>query len=450
MIEPSYMFKVFTTESKKLLHLAWPIMGAQLLQVSMVFTDNLMVARLGPASLGSLAIAGTVFFLFIIVSMGVLSALSPMVSQAFGRGSYEEIGRLVRQGLRIGMGLSAITILIFYYSDFIFNLLGQDPELMPMARQYLVAVSWGIPAQVGYICLRQYTEGVGDTKPSIVIAGVGSLVNVLADYVLIYGKYGFPELGVKGAGYATSLVVWTMFLCLFAYVQFSDRYKKFGLWKGPFQADLQTMKRVLSIGFPVSCAMISEMGFFAASTITMGIIGKIQLAAHQIAINAASFFFMIPMGLSLATTIRIGHRVGAGDLIGARQTGKVAFVVTTLMQIFFAIIFIFFPDYIMHLYTDRTELLALAVSFVQLAGLFQIFDGLQIVGIAALRGLTDTRIPFWNTVLGFWLVGFPIGLLATFVWNVGAWGIWLGLLVGLAVSASLHLVRFYRLTKNFT
>lgn len=428
------------------LRLAWPIMGAQLLTLGMVFTDNVMVARLGEKPLGALAIAGTLYSTLYIVSMGVLSAMSPAISHAYGAGNANEVGSWFRQGARFSFLLSALSMFVLWNGGRVLSWLGQSPELAALAQEFLRAIAIGVPAQTLYFCARTVCEGTSDSRPSIVIAALGVLLNVFLDYVLIYGRLGFPALGVMGAGLATAGVNWMMAIAIGIYLARHERYRAFRLfdsapfWNGAF------VRELLRVGAPISGCMLAEMGFFAGATLVMGTIGNHALASHQIAINAASFTFMIPLGLSFAVSIRVGQHRGRGDSAGAFHSGRSGFWLTLILQSVPAGLFLFFPRVVTILYTSDPSLTATAVTLLKVAGVFQIFDGLQVVGIAALRGLKDTKLPFLNTLVSFWLLGAPAAL-----WMAGTrgpTGIWLGMVLGLGLAAGLHLARFHNLSRR--
>ena len=420
-------------------------MGAQLLWVSMVFVDSIMVGRLGAEALGSIAMAGTINGFFYVFSIGILSSMGPIVSHAFGAVRPDEIGRAVRQGFRVAIVLSVFQILMFQLGDVILRALGQQEALIPVAHEYLQVISWGIPAQVGFVCLRQYTEAIGDSLPSVIVVGIGALLNVILDPILIFGFLGFPRLEVAGAAYATAILSWVMFFTMLFYVTVGRRYQAYGLWKGPWRTDWKMIGEILRIGVPASGSMLSEMTFFGATTLIIGTMTASALASHQIAINAASFLFMIPLGLSFAVSIRIGQTLGAGNRKGAEVVGTNGYILVLLLQSMSAVLFLFFPELIVRVYTNDLSLMDLAVSMLRIAGIFQLVDGLQVVGIGILRGMKDTKVPFLASLFAFWLIGFPLSWYLSFHTTVGAKGCWWGMVVGLSLASALHYFRFRHL-----
>ncbi len=429
---------------KSLWALAWPIMGAQFLTMGMYFTDNVMVARLGEAPLAALAMAGTIHSTLYILSMGILSALSPSISHAYGAKDPDAIGRWFRQGWRVALTLAAFDILVLFNSAKILVFLGQDPVNAQLAQSFLRALSLGYPGLLIYFSGRTLCEATSDSRVSIYIVGAGIIANGVLDYLLIYGNFGFPALGVTGAGLATSLVNWTMAVLITVYIWKHPRYRPFRVFQKAAWFDRALISEFIKVGLPISGGMLAEMCFFAGATLTMGTLGSSQLAAHQIAINAASFTFMIPLGLAFAVAIRVGQFRGRGDALGTVRAGRTGFLVTLFVQSLMGLLFLFFPGAVTSLYTSDVSLAEPAKVLLRIGGIFQIFDGLQVVGISALRGLKDTKIPFLNTVLSFWLLGAPLAL-----WlksKMGPPGIWYAMVIGLGLAAILHLRRFQRLS----
>ncbi len=433
-------------ECQTTLRLAGPVMGAQFLQFGMVLTDNIMVGRLGPSPLAAMAMATALFSFIFIFSIGILSALSPLVSQAHGAKDDARIGPVTRQGLRICLALSVVIIFAFKASPPLLHWLKQEPQLIPVAKAYLDAVCWGIPAALGYLCLRQLTEGVLDTKPSLLIALIGLLLNIVADYALIFGNLGLPRLEVVGAGYATAIISWAMFLAMLLYILVRPTYKKFGLFRPPFKTEWRTIGEILRLGLPLGGIWVCEVGFFVTNTLLMGTIGTLELAAHQVAINAASFTFMIPLGLSIGVSIRVGHYIGEKNWSGVRRGGNAGFILAFLFMSLSAFCFLVFPAQITRIYSNDVQLLEITVQFLMIAGAFQLFDGLQVVGVGALRGLKDTRVPLLATIVSYWLMGLPFGYFIAFHTAAGPQGLWWGMVLGLSTAALLHFSRFRWLT----
>lgn len=438
----------YRKEIKKLLHLAWPIIGAQVLMLAMVLTDSMMVARLGTKPLAALAMAGALYNTLYLLMMGILSAMSPAISQAYGTGDHLEIGKWVRQGWRLSFMLAFLLICILLVARPILVILGQEQEVAAVAQVYLNAMVWGVPGQLLYFCGRTLCEGTADSRPSILISGMGLLLNLGLNWIFIFGNLGFPALGVAGSGYATSTVNWLMAAAIVFYIAHRQRYRPFGFFEKAPLIQPKILVSFLRVGLPISGSMLAEVGFFAAGTLAMGTLGSAALASHQIALNAVSLTFMVPLGLAFATSIRVGHARGREDLEGIIGAGRSGFMVTAAVQCLWATLFIVFPGAVTAFYTSDPELKSLAVTLLRIGGVFQIFDGLQIVGINALRGLRDTKMPFLNTIISFWLIGAPSSLWLMKIF--GPSGIWYGLVLGLAITSMLHIGRFQRLSRRLS
>jgi MATE family multidrug resistance protein len=423
--------------------LAWPLAGAQLLGLSMAFVDNVIVARLGPGPLAAMAMAIGVISVVQVFCIGMLAPLSALVSQEVGAGRADTVGRTVHRGLMLAFMLAAVMIGCCFAAAPLLRALHQDPALIPGARSFLVALSAGVPGLLGYFALRQLTEGVGDTRPSIVIAGVAALLNVVLDYGLVYGRFGLPRLELVGSGLGTAICQWAMFIGLLAYVRFHPRYAVYHLDQGEAD-DGHSLREIVALGLPMSGSLLAEVGFFACATLTMGTIGVREQASHQIALNACSFLFMIPLGLSFAASIRVSRARGAEDGAGMARAGEAGTILACAIQLVSAACFFFIPERIAALYTSDPGLEALAVRLLRIAALFQLFDGVQVVTMGLLRGLLDTRVPFLVTLFSYWGVGVPSALLLAFHFGLGPSGLWYGMVIGLGTAAVLLQARFWR------
>ncbi len=428
--------------------LAWPIVGAQLAHLSMAFVDNVMVARLGVAPIATLAIATIIYTLMFLFAVGVVNALRPLIGKAVGSGHPEEVGPIVRHGLRISIALSALAVLAFQFSSYLLAWVGQDPALIPVAQDYLRATSWGMPALVCFVCFRQFTESTSDPYPSLFITLIGAGLNVFTNYVLIYGHFGFPALGVEGAGHATSINNWVMLIAMVIYIRKSKRYEKYGLLDPPYTTSFEMIGTILRLGLPISGAKMAELTFFLAITLLIGLIGTVPLAAHQIAFNAAAFTFMIPLGISMATSVRVAQTSALADPSHTRLAGWVGVSMAGGTMLLPALIFIFFPTLIVRIYTPDPILIESAKALLIMGGFFQIFDGIQIAGMGALQGLRDTKIPFLATLLAFWVFGLPLGHYLASTMQMGALGYWIGMVLSLALASLLHTTRFYFATRS--
>lgn len=444
-----YTLRHIYQESKATLHAAFPLIVAQVGQLSMSIVDNIMVGRLGPEPLAALAIANVLHFFFFLLVLGTLSILRNLVAEQKAQGHLGEIGVYMRQGLLLCIPFTLLAAVAFALSDKVFRLMGQPPELFTYVNDYLNVLVWGLPFIYGFICLRQINEGNSDAKPSMWLVFFAALLNIPLNYSLIYGKIGLPALGIAGAALATSILSFLMFVALWVYLAKSRQYKPYRLFEWPSLQQSHKMWLILKLGIPLSGTRLGEVAFFMSAALLMGRLGSLELAAHQIAINAAAMTFMMPLGMSFSQTVRIAEAAGRREYQEVIFLGWVGFLLGAVIMLPSAFIFYFFPRAIAALYSQDAQLIAMAIPLIQLAAVFQIFDGVQILGVGILQGLRDTRIPFLNILISFYILALP---LAYYLGLVKAWrgsGIWLGIVVGLLVVAILHMLRFKSLTRQF-
>ena len=430
------------------LKLAWPIAGTQLGAVLMGTIDTVMVGKLGPQSLASMAMSNTLWYFNLVMVFGIISATSPMISSAYGAGKYEKIAPLAKHGIYLALVLSVLTIFTFRMSIPIFHMFKQNPALIEIGSKYLFYFSFGVPAHYCFFSMRMFADSTSDTKPALTFMIVGLLTNAFFNYLLIYGKCGFPALGVAGSGLATSIVAWVMFAGMFFYVNVAKKYKNFRLIKQSWKIDTKIVKTILSIGAPIGAANFSEVSFFMFCTLLIGTLGTLELAAHQIALNLASTTFMVANGVAQATSIQIARSYGKNKFHEIRVHAVNGYILVFLFMIGITVLFLTIPRTLIGVYTENAAVIALAVPLLKIAGGFQILDGMQVLGIAACKGLQDTKIPFLNTVLAFWLCGAPASLVFSKILGLSIRGVWLGMIVGLGLACLLHAVRLFRVLRT--
>ncbi len=435
-------------EMLKTLNLAWPIAFTQLGAVLMGTIDTVMVGNLGPTSLASMAMSNTLWYFNLVLVFGIISATSPIISALYGADKYEKIAPVASHGLRLALLLSVFTIFSFSLSIPIFQFFKQNEELIELGKSYLFYFSFGVPAHYAFFSLRIFSASTADTKPALVFMALGLLSNVFFNYLFIYGKFGFPEMGVAGSGLATSIVGWVMFLGMLLYVSFSKNYQRYRLIKETFKIDMKLSKKIVEIGLPIGAANFCEVSFFMFATLLIGTMGTIDLAAHQIALNLASTTFMIASGVAQATSIQIGHSRGKnkyGEILGHAANGY--FLVFFFMLIV-TVLFLTIPKTLISIYTHDFDIIKTAIPLLMIASGFQILDGFQVMGIAASKGLQDTKVPFLNTVLAFWIVGMPASFFFSKYMGMASKGVWWGMIAGLGVAALLHANRFYKIVQR--
>ncbi|MFQ5568817.1 MAG: MATE family efflux transporter [Rhodothermales bacterium] len=436
-------------EIKELVLLAGPVVAAQLGQISNGFVDTVMVGRLGSAELAGVALGNTTFFFLLIVCMGVVVAVGPMVSQAFGAGEHDPIGRSVRQGLWLGVALTVPAFLILWNIAPFWRMIGQVEETVVIAQQYLRAIVWGFLPFLWFVALRSFVEAVSRPWPVTFITFVGVGLNIGANYVLMFGKLGFPAMGLVGTGWASTFVFWFLFLALAGYVQGLPRFRTYRLFARLGKPDPHYFREIFRIGWPIGVSYGIEAGLFMMTAFMIGTLGAVPLAAHQVAIQCAAFTFMVPLGIGIATSVRVGQAVGRGDPVGARWAGYLGVLLAGVFMLCAAILFWTVPESIISLYLDldnpaNADVVRLAVTLLGVAAVFQIFDGVQVAAAGGLRGLKDTRVPMVLAFVSYWILGLSIGYLLGFVGGWGARGLWWGLVVGLASASVLLTGRFHR------
>jgi multidrug resistance protein, MATE family len=439
------------TEFPRLITIALPLALAQLAQNAMGFVDTVMAGRLGPDALAGIAV-GSISFFFVTISLAaLLFAIGPMVAQATGAKRPEDAVRALRQGLAWAVLLALPTMALLWQVPAVLRLIDIDPGVVDLAGGYLRAVSFGVIPFMAFTALRAYLEGQGRTRPLMLVAFLGVGLNVVANQAFMFGRWGFPELGLTGTGVATSIVYTVMALAAFAYVARRDAGR--AVFARPWRWDGTVAREIMRLGWPIAVTVAFETGLFTVSALLMGRIGADQLAGHQVALQTASFTFMIPLALGIATTARVGHAVGRRDPVGVRAAGAVGIAASLAFMSGTALLFWLAPLSIVSLYLDvrdpaNAAVVGHAVTFVRLAALFQLADGLQVSALGALRGLKDTRGPMLITMLSYWVVGLGSGLALAFGLGLGGVGLWWGLVLGLLAAAVALLARFLALLRR--
>jgi len=428
-----------------MLIVAAPLVLAQLAQNGMSFIDTVMIGRLGSASLAGMALGATVFSLALVTVMALLLSVSPLAAQAVGAGRPQDAARATRHGLVLALILSIPVALLVANAAPLLLLLGQDETIVATAELYLRAVGFAFPGALAVVALRGLLEGHGDTRPIMFVAIAGVLLNGVTNYLLIFGKAGLPAFGLAGAGYATSFTYTCMALAFVVVI--ARRYPELRVFTGWKTPDLKLYRELLTVGWPISLTLGFEVGLFSAASLVMGYFGEAPLAGHQIAIQMSSLSFMVPLGVGIATGIRVGQAAGRQDLAAVRLAGWTGISVAAGFMALTAAFYLLAPRVVVALFIDIEDpaniaVVGYATSFLLLAGLFQVFDGVQVAAAGALRGLKDTRMPMFITLLAYWLVGLPVGLLCAFVLDMGPRGMWIGLICALVSAALLLSTRF--------
>ncbi len=434
-----------STETGRLLRLAGPMIVGQLAGVLMTFVDTVMAGRLSAEALAAVAAGSAIWHTLMLAGMGILLAVSPSVAQLDGAGRQSEIGPLVRQAAWIALALAAVTVAACLGAGPLLHALDIEPGLHETILGYLKALLWGALPMYLFLALRFLCEGVEISRPVMYFGFVGLAVNVVANYGLIYGHWGLPRLGAVGCGYATSAVWWTELAGLVAYVRLHPKLRRLHVFGRFDRPRVEPLLELLRLGGPIGFSFFVEVSMFAGVALLMGSISAVAVAGHQIAINVASTTFMVPLGISLATTVRVGNALGRGDRGGARRAGWLGIRVALAAQVLSSILLVVFPRAIAGIYSRDPAVVAVAVQLLLAAAIFQLSDGLQVSAAGALRGAKDTRAPMLVTVVAYWAVGLPFGYWLCFRQGLGAIGLWIGIIGGLTVAGLLLTARFRQL-----
>ena len=440
----------YLAEVRQLARLSLPLILAQVAQMAMGFVDTVMAGRVSPTDLAAVAIGGSIWFPIFLFAAGFLMAITPIVAHHFGGGDYGAIPTALRQGLWIALALGLSGWLLLRNMEWLLAWLELEPEVRRLAAGYLRAIAWGFPAMSIFQGLRSFSEGIGLTRPIMLIGFLGLACNIPANYVLIYGKLGFPALGGVGCGWASALVMWVMMLALAALIRYGGGYRllpPLPAWERP---DPRRLGRMIRLGFPIGIAMFIETSMFAIIALLVASQGAVVVAGHQVALNFTSLIFMVPLSFAMAITIRVGQAIGRQDRQAARFSAACGTLTTMLIAVFFAAVILLFAPAIAALYTPDPAVRRVAVGLLFFAALFQISDAVQVSAAGALRGYKDTRVPMVITFIAFWFIGLPTGyLLGLAAWPglyLGATGFWIGLVAGLTTAALLQSLRLWRVS----
>ncbi len=424
--------------------LAVPVVLSELGWMAQGVVDTIMVGRLGPAAIGAVAVGNAVFYTPSLFGIGLLLGLDTVVAQAFGRKDYDECHRWLAQGIYLALAISPVLMILVAAASFGFLRFGITAEVAVPAGAYLRMLDWSILPLLIYGASRRYLQGVGQVRV-ITLTYIGAnLLNWGGNWALIYGHLGFPAMGVRGSALSTVIA---RIMMAGSMIGFAWRYERqrghplFKHWAGP---QIVRIRQLVRLGLPAAGQITLEVGAWNMATLSAGWLNPIALATHQIAINYASVTYMIPLGISAATAVSVGHAVGAGDKARARRAGWLALMLGTSFMVLAGAVFFIAPKPLIELYTHDPRVLAVGPSLLWIAAAFQIFDGVQTVCTGALRGLGETRAPMVANFVGYWILGLPLGLILCFVLKWGIYGMWIGLTLALVVISSLLLRRWYR------
>jgi MATE family multidrug resistance protein len=431
-------------EIRATMWLAWPIMLAQVAAIGSNFIDTVLAGHVSAHVLGAVAVGASVWSLAIVSGIGMMMSVPPSISQLDGAGRRHEAGSGFRQAIWLALGMGILLWFAVRHAEPLIRIIGVSPGLYIGVGEFLRAISWGAPALTCYFALRGLSEGLSMTWPSMCFSLGGLLLLIPLGYIFMFGKLGLPPQGARGCGIATATVLWLEMLTFGIFVLCHRNYRGLGIFDHFEWPHPRRIGALMHIGLPMAITLLAEAGLFVAAALLIGSMGEDAVASHQVAINVASLFFMIPLGLAMAITVRVGNAVGRGDASGVRYAGFCGIGLTLVTQLVSAAVMLGFPRDIASFYTHDQTVIALAARLLLLAGLFQFSDGIQVASNGALRGLKDTRVPMAITLFAYWLVGMPVGWWLAFHVGLGPRGIWMGLIAGLSMAALLLFARFWR------
>jgi MATE family multidrug resistance protein len=421
-------------ELRSTLRLALPVIAAEVGWISMSLVDTLMVGPLGPAAIGAVGTGSILYMAVMMVGFGTLFALDTFVSQSYGAGRIDLCHRWLFAGVHLAVVLSVILAVLALGLIAALPAFGVHPDVLAHLRPYLSHLLWSTPPLLAYAVFRRYLQAMHIVRPVMYGLLVANLVNLAANWVLIYGRLGAPALGVVGAAYATVFSRLAVAMFLFLVIRYRERDQPSGLHDVPFRPDLTRMWAIVRLGLPAAGQLLLEVGVFAAVSAMAARIAPAAAAAHQIVLNIIGLVFMVPYGFGTAAAVRVGHAVGRGDARAARAAGWMAIVLAIASMVGSAALFAAVPEWLVRRFTSDADVIAIGIGLLFVAVVFQLFDGIQAAATGALRGLGNTQTPMLVNLVGHWVIGLPTAYLLCFRYGWGASGLWAGLAAGLIVT----------------
>ena len=422
-------------ELPPMVRLAGPVVLTELGWMAMGLVDTMMVGRVSAASIGGVGIGSAIFYTVAIFGAGLMLGLDTLVSQAFGAGDLEDCHRSLLSGVYLTLPLTPLLMGVLWLVARLLPAFGVRPEVVAEAVPYLYAITWSVFPQVLFFAVRRYLQSM-------------NLVNLGANWVLIFGHWGAPAIGAEGAGWATCASRVYMTALLLAYVVYYDRRQHVRLEHISWRPDWRRLRKLVRLGLPAALQMTGEVGVFATAATLLGRLEKESLAAHQIAINMASFTFMVPLGISAAAAVRVGQGIGRGDSAGAARSGWTAILLGATFMSMAGLCLWLFPRHILRLFSGNATVVERGVPLLFVAALFQLFDGLQVVATGALRGTGDTHTAMVTHLLAYWVLGLPMGWVLCFRLGYGAPGMWAGLCLALILAGVVLTTAWYRTARD--
>jgi multidrug resistance protein, MATE family len=438
-------FATFRSELRPTLGMALPLVLAELGWMSMVIVDTMMVGRLpySAEAIGAVSISSSIFIVFAFFAEGLMAGLDTLVSQAFGAGNREDCHRSLLNSIYLAFAVAPFLAIPVWYIPLYFERFGVTRSVAVLATPYMRTLSAGLLPLILYFAVRRALQGMNMVRPIAFALVTANIVNLLGNYVLIFGKFGFPALGVSGSGWATAISRTYLAVVLVGYLLWYDARHKTELLKTPVQPDLQRIRRIIALGLPAAMQITAEVAVFALVAALIARLGAVAQASHQIALNTVAFTYMVPLGISAAAAVRVGQAIGRRDPAGARLAGNTAIILGASFMSCMSIALLVFPRYIARIYTSDQTVIRNAILLLAAGAAFQLFDGIQSVATGCLRGTGDTRTPMICHFSAYWLLGLPLGTWLCFRRHWGALGLWVGLSLSLIIIGILLLI-FWR------
>jgi multidrug resistance protein, MATE family len=431
-------------ELRSLLALAIPVILSELGWMSMSIVDTIMVGRLSAEAIGAVGMGNAIYYAPALFGIGILLGLDTLVSQAYGRGDFDDCHRWLSQGVYIAIAFTPVLMAFLWAAPLAFSHLGVNRAVSQQTADYLRMLNWGTLPLLLYAAFRRYLQGVKYIGPVTFALISANLINWAGNWALIYGHLGLPAMGVRGSALSTCFArVYMAGVLIFAAWKNEARrgHSLFAHWPGVIFSRIRSL---LKLGVPAAGQIVMEVGAFGAATVMAGRLSPVALAAHQIALNCAAFSYMVPLGTSAAAAVAVGHAVGAADGPRARRAGWLALAIGVGFMACAAIVFLLAPHAVLVIYTNQAAVVNMGVPLLALAAAFQIFDGIQTISTGALRGLGETRVPMLANFAGYWIFGLPLGYVLCFWRKQGIFGLWIGLTLALISIAMVVLFQWWR------
>ncbi len=445
------LFSKYKKHYQENLHLAVPIVISQLGHTLVHTADSIIVGQFaGTIPLAAVSLVNSMFMIIMVIGIGISYGLTPLIAQENGRKNIVECAKLLSNSFLINAFTGIVLFALIYYGYvFFIDHLGQTPEVVKEAKPYLFLLGISIIPLMIFLTFKQFAEGLGFTKQAMQVSIWGNVINIIIGVILVKGMFGFAPMSVKGVGYATLIDRTLMAIVMMVYVFRSAHFAKYlRNFKITF-LDKQRIRKILGIGTPTAMQYTFEVSAFSGAAILIGTIGAVEQAAHQVAINLASMTYMMASGISSAAAIKSGNNFGKKDFLNLRLSSIGSYHIVTVFMGLTAVVFVLLNQFLPKIFTTDVQVIEIASGLLLIAALFQLFDGTQVVGLGVLRGIGDVHIPTLITFAAYWVFGLPIGYYLGIYRNIGVYGIWIGLTLGLLIASILLFFRFNAITKKY-